>query len=544
MKLTLVLFALLLATPTYAHEVTSDLHDIDLTMDVFRKAVEWTPEILEDSGGVATPFLKVSGQTIYLNSPFWNLVRAWVRLYHSEIQRDCPACLFPSEDVLLEEAKDLAAQGFFKTKIANPLGHSIEHITLETADLGARLGHTALVAKVASEVAETIGSKFAGGAGVHIFCNAIDAVIIFGTRNIQTLIRIPTWSHQMGLSSTITSLKYFAASRAIRRAQKKVRFETEPFEVSDEELQQVDAEGSNRWWGFIERGKRDKFIKLIQAKGSKVKISQKEFMGTRYKRFLFLKARKRGKPKFLNGSTPIDQALGKNILWIASVQENILNRALIPKDPNSQSKLVQDWKTNNQNDPGISDSSVIAGLADEMNRPDMKEILSEIAEIYDPSRPSSERYLKVLMVENALGGFLYQMLKWKLNEVELSHSGYWSGMWESARLRWAFGKYVKYVFEYGDFLRVSASTKNEEFLTQKKYEALETFTRLLKHLQATAELLDQNATANDMTGRMKEMNSQLWTFRPWKEKRTHYSWIPILPLKPPTCESLSHLESH
>ena len=74
-------------------------------------------------------------------------VQGWVRLYYREMQNDCDGCIKWSEDQFVAAAEDHRASTFMELKIKHPLAESVEHVSVGTASLGARLGKTALVAK-------------------------------------------------------------------------------------------------------------------------------------------------------------------------------------------------------------------------------------------------------------------------------------------------------------------------------------------------------------------------------------------------------------
>ncbi|NJL25467.1 MAG: hypothetical protein HC902_10030, partial [Calothrix sp. SM1_5_4] len=240
--------------PAKAHSHDDD-EDFAATADLFEKIVTLTPDVLEDASS-ATPKVRISGVDVPLNGPFWELVRGWVRIYYKDLQKECDHCIHLTEDQFSGPAVDIAAKSFRSGQGRRAIMENIEHISNGTADLGARLGNTAFVAKATSEVAEAVLSKMIGGGGVHLFCNLIDAAIIFGTRHIQTAFRGYSWAGSMGGSRLASLARLGLVSSVVKRAQKRVRFETAPVVVNEEELRELDLEGPNRYWGLAKDGKR------------------------------------------------------------------------------------------------------------------------------------------------------------------------------------------------------------------------------------------------------------------------------------------------
>jgi|GEM_PF-3848181 hypothetical protein len=583
MKKILCLLSFLVLTPLSPRAFAHEDHDMDSfnlenTFRVLQAATELEPQE-EAPLGSAVPVLTVSGKKIVMNSHFWELVRAWVRIYHQEVRRDCEDCVDFNEDELLSQAKDMARQGFFSTKVLSPFSHAAEHITLETADIGARLGNVALVTKVASELAETVLSKAVGGGGVHVLCNIIDAVILFGTRHLQVAARLPVWGVRLGAGNFGMGLRYWLVSRAVRRAQKRVTFVTGPMELDQETLALVDGEGpsAKRWWNSIDQGKRSLWLNWLKKKtdasyrdleqvnaqlekdpGDRelkkqksrlekkiynyAQLKRKNFLGTRYKRFFYLKAR-RGKTQ-LKGKAPIESGLNKDVFWILSVQENVLNRALIPQ---GDQKIAAAFQVKELKSP-LSEDEVLVGLAEEAvrNAPEqeradrlqlVKGLLTDVEFVFDPSQPRAERYLQTEVIENTLAQFVYQLIQWKMDTLPEAEGGWLSRLWQTSKLRWSSGQFARYVYEYTDFLRLAAATNSEVFRERYKYEAMETLLRIFKHLENLKGILDQNLPPNQLFTPLSEANQSLKTFKPWQEKKTSYSWIPLRRVYP-RCEAL------
>lgn len=571
-----------------AHEghEPSDTFNIKAIVELYKLSASLSPKIMDENHdeNKSEAFLTLGNERIHLNSHFWQLVRSWVRIYQTELARDCVECEFTSEEELLREAKDIVARGFFQTKVSIPLGRSLGQVAESTAEIGAQFGATALVAKVASEVAETVASKLIGGAGVHVVCTAIDAIILFWTRHLQVAYRIPSWSNRLGTGSAQSSWRYWFASQAVKRAQKRVSFEFGPFELDGEGLKILDAEGSNRWWGFIGKSKRRLWMEYLKSKAEPLtreiseidsqlaeqpenerlqkrkrilnqrlqKISSLDhrvYLGLRKKRLLFLRARQRGYSTFLRSEAGIDPALNHQMLWIIGVQEGLLHRGMISQES-------PPLRENNSSGSRVSNNQIIEGLAEEYsigssqadpeegirereNRKNLIQgLLTDVETIFDPSIPPAQRYLHTLIIEQTLVGFMYQMIKWQMDQEEpdeeMSRLGQIRQM---SSLRARGGRLVKHIYEYSDFLRVASVTRKPLFLSQYKYEAMESLLRIFRHLDKIGSVLQAHSPLADKLTELSAANHQLLTYAPWAQKKTVYSWIPFLKPKP-RCEDL------
>ncbi|MBK9041257.1 MAG: hypothetical protein IPL83_19245 [Bdellovibrionales bacterium] len=579
-----------------AHEEhePSDTFNIQAIVELYQLSASLSPKIMDENHdkNKSEAFLMLGNERIHLNSHFWQLVRAWVRIYQTELARDCVQCEFTSEEELLREAEDVVARGFFQTKIAIPLGRSLGQVAESTAEIGAQFGTVALLVKVASEVAETVASKLIGGAGVHVVCTAIDAVILFWTRHLQVAYRIPSWSNRLGTGSAQTSWRYWFASQAVKRAQKRVSFEFGPFELDEAGIKILDAEGSNRWWGFIGKSKRRLWLEYLKSKAEPLakeiseidsqlteqpenqsllkrkrilnhrlqKISsldRRVYLGLRKKRLLFLRARQRGYSTFLRSEDGIDPALNHQMLWIIAVQEGLLHRGMISQESSpprgdtpssaqfsissgsrvSKNQIIEGLA--NEYSIGSSHAETGEGLLERENRKILiQSLLTDVETIFDHSVPPAQRYLHTLIIEQTLVGFMYQMIKWQMDQQEPDIEKNWLGqIMEMSSLRTRGGRLVKFIYEYSDFLRVASVTKKPLFLSQYKYEAMESLMRIFRHLDKLGSILQEHSPLADKLTELKLANHQLLTYAPWAQKKTVYSWIPFL--KPKLrCEDL------
>lgn len=245
------------------------------------------------------------------------------------------------------------------------------------------------------------------------------------------------------------------------------------------------------------------------------------------------------------------------MLWIIAVQEGLLHRGMISQessphrgDPPSSTQFSISSGSR------VSKNQVIEGLAEEysigsspsetgegkLGRENRKNLiqglLTDVETIFDPSVPPAQRYLHTLIIEQTLVGFMYQMIKWQMDQQEPDGEKNWLGqIREMTSLRTRGGRLIKFIYEYSDFLRVASMTKKPLFLSQYKYEAMETLLRIFRHLDKLGSILQEHSPLADKLTELKVANHQLLTYAPWAQKKTVYSWIPFL--KPKLrCEDL------
>lgn len=500
----------------------ADHKSIEAYIALMREIAELSPEVIADpTTDLSHAELRLNGERIEMNSAFWQMVRGWIRVYYREMQHECDHCLNVSEDELARQAEDVAARSFWSRKIATPIRHSAAHVAIGTADLGARLGKVALVAKATSEVAETILSKTIGGGGVHVVCTVIDAAIIFGSRNIQVIGRVgglnPFQLARLGWVSMM-------AKRIQRKVQFKKGFLVGPSDIFD----QVDLEGPNRWWGWASEGKRAQFLDRVLRK-DQVQVDGREFLGKRKKRYLFMKARRRGHSQYMAGRTGIDPLLNQDVLWVLEVQESILHRGLdrdpaiqMLKDPNARTWIEQNTPQQN---------AIRAGLAEEFSAEKqewIESLLREVEVIYNPKVARSARYFQAQVLESVLSGFVYGVFNQVLTKKGELYGDSWGAISRRSRLHWQAGRFASYIYEWADFLRAAALSGSEAQLAEHRHESMEVLLRIFKHLQ-NAKILVEAQTVADLVEFEKNSRDgfqRLSTFKPWREKKSAHSWLP------------------
>jgi hypothetical protein len=546
MRTFLVLVFCLLAVPHPAWAHGHDDHDdetLEATFALYRQIAELTPAVTGESGepDTADASIRLAGQTVWLNGPFWNLVRGWIRVYYRELQNECDDCLEWSEEQFTAAAEDQMARSFLSIKLKEPMSEAGEHIAAGAADVGARLGKTALVAKITGEVAETVLSKMSFMGGLHFFCHLIDAFILFGTRHIQTASRAYSWAGHFDGWGAANMVRAGFVSAAAGRAQRRVRFVSGPVEIDEAGLKEVDAEGPNRYWGWVKAGKRAAWIKRYAARGEG-RVSRKEFLGTRMKRYLWLKGRKRGHRQFMKGSNAVDKSLNHDTLWILEVQESLLQRALEPATAGAATETARASLAESAAAPA---DDIRQGLATEFAAGDeerarfVEGLMRDVEVIFNPAVPRRVRYFQASALESLIAGFMYGQFSTVLGEKSEMFGPSFSGIWNQVRLRWRIGRFGGYIYEWSDFLRMAALRDDPKVLRRYKYEMMESLLRVLAYFGKTGPLADARST-DDLSALETLLTGEygrLMTFRPWREKRIARSWWPWR--KPaPLCRSM------
>ncbi|MEO0334812.1 MAG: hypothetical protein AAF202_00345, partial [Pseudomonadota bacterium] len=535
------------------------------------------------------PSVKVGSETLYLDegSAVWQMARGWLRIYYDEVKRDCEHCL-PEDfdfDKAVAEAENKVAESFAENKIYKPLQEATEHIVEDSAMIGAKLGKEALALKIASEIAETIASKSVGGAGVHILCNIIDAVILFGMRHLQVAVRLPSWSKALG-AGRFTGIKYWVVKRAVHRAKKRMEFLAGPIELDEEGLELLNAEkptGNRRWFNFSSKTQRVRWLEWIEkrtahydqriaevetlliANPNSRRLQRRKSSFVRQRQKLTRVKNKRGmftsrmrKFRFLKGKGRLESAINGNVtnkgfLWILAMQEGILNRGLAGSvdqpNPEFQEFIAEYTGTTLENRTtkrtaspvalGLLDKYVQEGTIPESNQSLALGLSKDILEIFDPNLSKKRRYFKTVVLEEVMGRMLYKMMTHRLEQFESDKKSWLGRVNQTFFFNWKAGTYARYVFEFTDFLRIASVSSKTDFLVKHKHEAIETLYRLFAHLQKLDKAMLEAENATALQSEVAELNQELMQFRPWKEKRSVYRWVGLWRSKPvPQCAAM------
>ncbi len=557
--------------------------EISASLNILEKAVLLSPELLHATKENSTiPFYKSGKHKIYLDSGFWNLTRAWLRLYIEEIEKHCRCDLdpdkmvqevrnhWPQERYLQEEAEEYLPQSFFDQKVLAPVRNMSQkwinkgvNVSNKGAHLSSEYGYTVAGLKASAEVAETILSFSLGGLGLHIACGVVDALIIVWARKFQKYMRVFSYSRKTSMSGIILSFKMAWFSHQIKKSRRRVFFHIDQALVFREnELEKVNAQGPKslfhrsghrRLW--LERLKRktdplfekiaeweyrltnenlsakehadiERKIKRIRHKIEHIaQVNRKEFFGMRFKRYLLLRSRK-GRINYTNGKGTTSKILGKDVLWPISLEENILERVL-------ESSVVTPLKK-------IPPDEIREGLIEEFLSLHTKEdgpevfkektqaiqlFLQDIEIIFNTKTPTVERLMRARSIEMTLGALNAHYLKIASNIVPKKYNMSFSGM---LRWHWIFGKFSREIHEFSDFLASIAITKNKTKIQFYKYESMEKLLAFFNYL-SEFHLLLKNHSINkeEFFQALKLQEKHLRSIALLREKKRAFSLMPF-----------------
>lgn len=500
-------------------------NDIGHFVDFYERIIDFNESHLMErmNSRFAQSHLRVGRLNIPLNSEFWNLLRLWAEVYETELQRDgCSHCEV-DEEAMVAKAKDLHAKGLLKDRIYPYFKEKAQDISMEAVHVGAPLGDFFLTAKALAEVVESIGSVTVGGKGIHVFCTLIDAALIFGARYMQTSLRIPMNSINTGTGYILPSVKAAYVSHTIRKAFKRVRFEVAPFELNltKEEKKRLKKEKSKvhsrhiKWLDWLERKGHDL-----------VKIDAKSYFGKRYKRFMFLIRRRN--IRYLKGDGVVDTVFAKKHIWSLSVETEPFKYDFVQAKGETSNLFRVKSSTIKKDElvEAILEDNQLGGssLA--------RRLVSDIEFIFDSNNTYRERYARLVMIESAYVGFMYE-LNSKLFKKKYEQS-LQSSFKRILYYQYKLGKVVSYLYELMDLLRVMSVTKDSNTLQKYKYEAIESFARVIR-----LNTVIKNVNLDDedsISSAVYELNN-LKTFTPWKEKNKRPKILPFN-FKYPMCEKM------
>ena len=424
--------------PSAAHGGHS--HETDnLAAEVFAKTFQLAPEIVSPPNyfgqktAVSYPYIKVRGRRLYfnrvppspfadedtgapvaqeaavnLNSQFWTLVEYWLRLYHNELSSYCPCEWDPKE--LAAEARETVYQGFFSAKIGQPVADKLVSGAETVYDLGARYGKAAMALQVAAEIAETILFK-----GNHLLCKLNNVFALALVRPIQLFFRLTGHSaNALDESRLLMTARWGWTARAVRRAQRKVRFHLMSAALDEEAIPSVNEEGpknrrekwlrkvSSKTAPLIERrqeldeqiaglkiaaaassegaGRKERraarkaFSALQKAAekrdrlndkiGSLTELPCKTYLGRRIGLSLWIFSRK-GRARCLQGETKADRAASAGSWFYAlAANENIIERAFLHKSGAFFEGVHE--SSSSEGGPNFSGPEFVGGAADNL----------------------------------------------------------------------------------------------------------------------------------------------------------------------------------
>ena len=469
------------------------------------------------------PYIKFQGRKIYLTSGFWKLTQYWLRLYLREIQNYCPCDLDPG--LLIEEAKSRPPENlvYKKTRSAALKGAEVMTKWIYT------YGTTYAVMKAAMEAAETILSTAVGGKGFHAFCRFNDLIVIFAARKIQKISRTFYYGKALNKSRLIMILKHIWLSRLLKKARRRAFFIIEnSMSLRDEEaLLALDQEARRP-------GNRIRWLRKAAQGPQPIAIKRDRFFG---KRSFLIIPRKRNS-QYMRGKNFADQVTSNGLLWILSIQENILYRALEASESWDSKKPAQIKAASFESAP----DSIRQYLLDEFlskNHPGASEtekweiraalepLLQDVENIFNPDLPSFERYLYAHIIEISLGFFAerqMQILADKLKEIKGMQT-----LSERVELQKHTGLFIREAYGFADFLLSVSMAGDREKLAFYKYESMKKILAFFGHLRETHAILKvaRDKTPQEIFKSFEERNKEFAALAPGREKRTVLSFIPF-----------------
>ena len=523
-----------------------------LSKDLYERALLFSPEILSPKDSISHPYITISGRKVHLNSPFWRLVRGWLRVYQEEIKTYCKCDIDPEQ--LAKQARDSISQGFFQSKM-NTLKHKAIRGMEEAAHLGARYGKTFLVLFSASEIAETILFK-----GNHLICKANNILVLFTVQPLQTFARILSDSKTFNQSRLLTMARWAWISRAVNKAQRNVFFHLESAAIKKEGLYLVNQEGpGNKREQWIQRvskkisplmekiAKIDQELKenrlseretkrlfkkkaaLVKKADSATQLGRQSYLGERYKWLLGLISRK-GRKNYLKGHSFPDEIFSSNWLWILAASENIMERAFIQTIEEKPNKYFMSLSNSA---PSLPENAVRSGLAKEFSErlkerglisnteehtKATEQVLGEVEKIFDPALPLQEKYITSSLIEMTLNGFFSPYMEAaykKLTEGNMP----WS---TRIKLRFIHSSFYFYTTRYSAFLRTASLTKNKASLISYQYESMESLLSFFEYLIDLQEIIDSSQSKEETISRLEKNIRRIKTLQPYAEKKTAF----------------------
>jgi len=559
----------------FSHGHGSHYHEneIHTALAVFEKAMLLSPELTESVKKNATiPFYQLGDHTVYLDGGFWDLTRAWIRIYIEELKKYCPCDLNP--DLMIEEAKDYIPQGFFHQKIVKlkPWVHDISGLGVH---LTAQYGYIAAILKLSAEVAETILSFTVGGKGIHVLCNAIDIMIFPFVRSIQKYARVFSHGKTLNESSFLLPMRMAWFSRKIKKSQSRVFFHIqEALAFRQVELDKINSSGPKSvfhrrghrllWIESLKRKtdplfeeiknleselnsenislkRKNKIIQRIEKLKAKIqqvsRLNRKDFFGMRFKRYFLLRSRK-GRKAYMQGNGLANRVAGRHILWPLSFQENILEKVLTEKS--IETSLEVDVDVDEIRD-GLIEEFLSQKNIDknssgfEEHKKAVQSFITDIEIIFDVTKPYAVRLMKVYAIETTINGLFYHYFK---ITSSILAGKYQMSFSDKMKFQWAFGKFFNLSYRFSDFLAAIAMTKKTQIAQTYKYESMEKLFAFLHYLYEVQTLLkDQTGiTKEEFFERLKMKDHQLRSIS-LDQKKTIFGTLPFKS-KSITCRKL------
>lgn len=569
--------------PGLHKQAGSEEEELRKYMEILQATTSLAPKMLDpESPSSSLAWVMVGGQKVYFNSHFWELVRQVAALYHQELASDCHGCPMPTTQDIMGVARDYIAKGWW-TDRASRLGNLVvDRYGRALIELGARYGLVAGVLKLVGELVEDALLVVFKMPGAHFLCDAITTVLTLVARRVQIGYRALSMDSPPDFSGLMSFLKINYIARKIHKAQKKVIFESLPFEINHDELEKLNEWGITRKKFFIhlDHDNRKNFVQWLHSKVAPIhrqleeknlterkrkrlqkslnsyqSLKQKITEGHRYKRFLLLFSRK-SHSRNLSGSTSLDKYLRGGHLWVLSTEVNVLDPSLIPHRENGRlssegQRLVKEFETNYESfqmEPiRYSLAKTFSEQISSSHVEQVDKILADIERIFDPSVSVSQKYLNLVSLEALIGGFIYKIFR-KVNDrswnklLKDDPSTGFSRFKTKTKYWWKMGSLPKHIDPFFDFLRLVAVNSPNGDTYWLKYQAMEYLLEIFNSL-SLLEAQDNLAftSPQQMLNQLDKRMNKLESMQFWKPKRRVFHWLPFLPHRAPRCEELAEI---
>ena len=366
----------------FSHGHHNSDKQIEISLALFEKAIQLSPDLVPKNPAKHVPFYKVNGYKVYLTGPIWELVRMWMVIYLRDIELYCKCDI--DIDLMIREAKKYIPKNPLLSTVSTMGKNITQDLALLAVYFTAKYGRIVASIKVSAEIAETLILMYFGRIA-HFACNAITATLVFMARTVQKTYRFLSFGGEFSNSRLLFSARMAWVYRQINKSQKRVFFTiNESLAYNREKLEQLSIKNPNRLlWIESLKAKTDPLIEkikelklelstnldLTQKQQNKIEkrienllnkidqhsaVNRKDFFGKRFKRYLWLKSRK-NKKTYLNSYDLKDnfKAFMKSDFWPLGAQYILESVTEQPKpshlqSPDKDNLLYVDFDTLNQ----------------------------------------------------------------------------------------------------------------------------------------------------------------------------------------------------
>ena len=493
---------------------------------------------------------------VKIDNAFWNATDLFVKIYLDEIKKACEECKVPSLDEVSLELEDIINKGWTSKIVIGVSNIVVERYGGAFINLASRYGFAAGVVKVVGELVEDALLVIFKMPNAHMFCEAITAFVAANTGAFNTFGRVIAHAPKMGASRTMAFARLTATSRVVKKSLRRLTIEMPGFSIDDEALEEfIEENADNRLShkiinfsahklegsrvqslshlgegieGFMaKRHRLQKFLNKLEKAQEKAKkkllnagpsekeqikrqlktyatIHKKVFLEARYKRFFFLKKRKRT-PSLISTAEKTKDLLRGSEYWFFSLKNEILepNLKFIEGGEASVATGVEAL------DPIAVDMSERFSTR-ESSQAQLRKMFSTLDVVSDRSKNLKTRYQSFIMVESFVRYFLPNavntMVALKLDKID-------GGLKTKFALRKNVGNFLYETDLFIDTLRlvtVSKKHKNPliEFYIRNYFTEILNFYNFLSQINNIKSLEELISFNKELKVKMKRLKSQ------------------------------------